>query len=340
MAQKIVILGSTGSVGQQVLQVIKDDARFEVLGLSGFRNEKLLEKQLKEFKVPYFFNAQKFNLTGATFTELTKLASLKKADLVVNAIVGQAGLEPTLAALRAGKKVLLANKEVMVMAGEQLMKLARQNKTEIIPLDSEINAIWQCLQGEEKNNISKVILTCSGGPFYTWKTKDLQKVTAKQATQHPNWKMGKKISVDCATLMNKGFEVIETAYFFGLRPEQIEVLVHPQSIVHALVEFTDGNTKAIMYKPDMQTAIRAALYSPHRTQIRFCSISDILVNKVLSFSRPDTKKFPCLKFAFQALGKGGKFPSKLSLANEEAVRKFLSGELRFTDISKLLSKLF
>jgi len=348
MPKNLIILGSTGSVGRQVLKVIKDSPKFKVIGLSGFQNEKLLKEQIKKFSVKYFSlpgtNNAKFlpaDRHGKIQNlKLEELAALKKADVVINAIVGEAGLKATLSAIKAGKDVYLANKESMVIAGSQIMRLAKKHKVTIIPLDSELNAIWQCVKTEKHKSVKAVYLTCSGGALYAWPKKKLQKATVKDVLKHPIWKMGRKITVDSATLMNKGFEVIETAHFFNLKAEQIKVLIHRQSIVHALVEFTDGTTKAILYKPDMSTAISAALYAPDRQLRENIEISKVLLKQALSFSFPDLKKFPCLKLAYRALEMGKNYPKKLVRANDEAVSKFLAGKIKFTDISKLAAKIF
>jgi len=350
MSKNLVILGSTGSVGRQILSVIKDDNRFKVLGLSGFRNKKLLEKQSKKFNVPYFYLPEDRNSETRDHTTSSKLktkklkslkdlVSLKKADTVINAIVGKAGLEPTISAIKSGKNVCLANKECMVIAGKTIMRLARKHGVEIIPLDSELNAIWQCLKGEDIKTVKRVYLTCSGGPFYDLERSKFKDIRIKDVLKHPTWKMGKKITVDCATLMNKGFEVIETAHFFNLREDQIKVLIHRESTVHALVEFTDGNTKAILYEPDMSAAISAALYWPKREDRKVSEISRPLL-RGLSFEIPDLRKFPCLKFAYQALKLGSTYPEKLVVANDQAVEKFLKGEIKFMDIKKIVAKIF
>jgi len=311
----IIILGSTGSIGRQTLDVIRASKnKFKVVGLSANTNKSLLEKQAKEFGAKWI-----------TTENPAELAS-KKCDIVVNAISGLAGLEPTLAALKVGNKIALANKESIVASGEKIMRLAMSGQ--IVPVDSEHSSIYQCLVGRDINTVDKIILTCSGGPFLGKKKSELKNASASQALAHPTWSMGKKISVDSATLMNKGFEVIEAHHLFGIPYEKIEVLIHPQSIVHGMVVFKDGSIVAHASMPDMKIPIAYALGA----NVSFSKLD--LAGKNLNFLQPDHETFEGIKIALKYKNRG----KKLVEANDEAVHKFLAGEIEFLDIYKEIKK--
>lgn len=311
--KKIIILGSTGSVGRQTLDVVRQyPGKFEVIGLSAHSNKELLAKQAEEFSVK-----------TTTLTDPTTLAS-QQCDLVVNAISGLAGLEPTLAAINAGNKLALANKESIVAAGEEIMSKAKLGQ--IIPIDSEHSAIFQILEGRDHDSIKKIIITCSGGPFFGKKREELQEITPEQALAHPTWSMGRKISIDSATWMNKGFEVIEAHHLFQIPYEKIEVLVHPQSIVHGIVEFKDGSTIMHASPPDMKGPISAALLYPEAPNYAFSSLE--LANKKLDF-------FPAENVPFQGINLALKYASRgreLVAANDKAVYDFLEGNIGFLEI--------
>ncbi len=344
----IIILGSTGSIGTQTLDVARMH-RYRVLGLSAHSNVKLLEKQAREFVPEYVCIG-----TEAGYSELkirladTKIKILKgldglcelaalKCDIVVNAVVGMIGLKPTLAAIAAGNNVGLANKETMVVGGEIVTAEARMNNVEIIPVDSEHSAIFQCLMGNNYNKPEKIILTASGGPFYGYSSEQLRGVTKAQALKHPNWVMGQKITIDSATLMNKGLELIEAVWFFDVAPEQIEVVVHKQSIVHSAVEFEDGAIIAQLGVPDMKIPIQFAITYPKR--LTSCSKKLSLFDVgALTFERPDEETFSCLKYAKEAISKGGTAPCILNSANEAAVSAFLNDRIDFCRIPELIGE--
>jgi len=326
--KNLIILGSTGSVGTQTLDVIRENAdKFNVIGLSGNKNTELLKKQIKEFNPEVFYSS---SLQGSS-ASLSKLAQHPKADLIVNALSGKAGVEPTIKAIEAGKNIALANKEVWAYAGEKVKQLLKKSSSKIIPLDSEHNAIFQCLQGEDPANIHKIVLTCSGGPFFGKKKKDLENVTAKDCLNHPTWPdMGKKILVDCATLANKGLEVIEAKYLFNLKPEQIEVVVHRESLVHGYIIFKDGGIKAVISPNDMKIPIAYALFYPERSN----KCSENLTIPSLTFRSPDLQTFESLKLAYKAAEQGPKYEQLFVEANDEAVDKFFKGEIKFLDIQE------
>lgn len=331
--KKIAILGSTGSVGKQALDVIRNHPdQFKVVGLACFHSSKTIKEQIKEFKPEIVSITEK---DGEK--EILKVATWPKAEMVVISVVGLAGLLPTLAAIKAGKEIALATKEVMVAAGDLVKKQAQKHQVKIIPVDSEHSAIFQCLQGEQESKVEKIYLTCSGGPFRGKKTKELKKVTVSQALAHPNWKMGAKITVDSATLMNKGLEVIEAMKLFNLTPSQVKVIVHPQSIIHSLVEFIDGSIKAQLGPADMRFAIHYALSYPKRLVNHFPFL-DLVKCGQLSFEEPDIKTFPCLKLALEAAEIGGTMPSVLNAANEIAVEAFLQEKIEFLAIPEIVEK--
>jgi len=349
----ISVLGATGSIGKQTLDVVRTVLpQARVCVLSGHRNITKLAEFANEFapdivSVPDEQAAEEISalLTNPceilTGTEgLSRAAAFHKADVVVNALVGCAGLEPTLSAINAGKNVALANKETLVTAGELVMKLAREKGVRLTPIDSEHSAIWQCLQGNESNEVEKIILTASGGPFRTWtKERILTDATAEAALRHPNWSMGQKITVDCASLMNKGLEVIETMRLFDVPLEKIEILIHPQSVIHSMVRFSDGSVMAQMGLPDMRLPILYALTGPARVATPFARL-DFLTCRDLTFEPVDYDKFPCLTLAKKAAETGGSLPAVLNYVNEWAVGRFLSGKMGFYDISDCIDEAF
>jgi 1-deoxy-D-xylulose-5-phosphate reductoisomerase len=337
--KKIVVLGSTGSIGRQTLEIIRCyPERFKLLGLGAGRNWRLLAEQIKEFRPSAAALAEerellelKDSLDPSQCPDLAwgrkgmeDLAGLPEADLVVVAITGAAGIYPTLAAINAGKDVALANKETLVAAGQLVMSLARQKNILILPVDSEHSAVWQCLNGRKPDLIEKIILTASGGPFRQLTKEQLESVTVDMALHHPNWVMGSKITIDSATLMNKGLEVIEAKWLFGVNYSHIEVIVHPQSIIHSAVEFRDGSVIAQMGVPDMRLPIQYALTYPNRLSgpVPRLKWADL---KGLTFEEPDLVKLPALGLAYEAGKAGGTMPAVLNAANEVAVELFLRG---------------
>jgi 1-deoxy-D-xylulose-5-phosphate reductoisomerase len=350
--KKITILGSTGSIGLSALDVIKKNpGRFQVVALAAGQNVNLLKKQIEIFKPKLVYVSTKENALklrqDLTLNYkikilydregLNEIASFPSADIIVSAISGAAGLMPTLAAIDAGKDVALANKETMVMAGEIVNRRAKQKKVKIIPVDSEHSAIFQCLQGEKIENLKRIILTASGGPFLNFTVNELKQVKLNQALKHPRWKMGKKITIDSATLMNKGLEVIEAKWLFNLDFGKIDVLIHPQSIVHSMIELIDGSVLAQMGIPDMRIPISYALTYPERI-INDISSLNLLETEKLEFRQPDMKKFPCLRLAYEAGICGGTTPAVLNAANEIAVAAFLEQKIKFVDLPKIINK--
>ena len=335
--KRIALLGSTGSIGQQVLDVVRSfPDKFKVIGMAGGRNLELLERQLMEFQPKMFYSSIKpdFSYEGQILS-MEGIASHPDVDLVIIATSGKAGLSPTLAAIKAGKTLALANKEVLVMAGEIISREAYSHESKILPLDSEHSAIYQCLQGEDTKP-KRLFLTASGGPFYNYSPSQLEKVTVEQASHHPVWSMGRKVTVDSATLMNKGLEVIEAHCFFGIPLEDIEVLIHPQCIVHSLTEFADGCMKAQLSMPDMRLPIQYALTYPQRLPNLQLPCLDWSKIQNLSFELVDYNKFPCLKLALDAGKSGGVYPAVLCAADEIAVELFLDRKICFTDIAKIV----
>lgn len=344
------ILGSTGSIGKQTLEVVSQNPdKFKVIALSTHKNIELLISQIKQFK-PKFIGVvdleaaqkirdiipEKISLVVG-LQGLVELSSLKENDVVVNALVGSIGLDATIAALESGKVLALANKESLVVGGEIIIKVARAKNAQIIPIDSEHNAIFQCLIGERKEDISRLIITGSGGPFRGKKNNELKKVTVEEALVHPRWRMGKKISIDSATLMNKGLEVIEAHFLFGIDYDKIEVLIHPQSIIHSMIEFKDGSIKAHLGQTDMRIPIQYALSYPERLPSPLPPLDFIEIAN-LTFEKPDLETFPCLKYALQAGKEGKTYPAVLNASNEEAVAALLNNQINFTDISKIVEK--
>ena len=348
--KKICILGSTGSIGTQTLEVVKRLSDIQVVGLSVQKNIDLLEKQIYQFKpkkvaVMEEQKAQelqdRIHNTGievlAGIEGLIEIAQMDEADLIVTAVVGMIGLRPTLAAIEAKKDIALANKETLVTAGALVMEAAKQNQVSIYPVDSEHSAIFQCLQGNDFKDISQLLLTASGGPFRRKTKKELHNVTKEQALKHPNWNMGAKITIDSATMMNKGLEVIEAKWLFDVELDQIQVLVHPQSIIHSMVEFQDGSIIAQLGEPDMRVPIQYALTYPKRQFNSFPKL-DLLKRNKLTFEKPDKETFLCLALAYQALKEGGTMPTVLNAANEAVVAWFLEGKITFLEIPILIQE--
>ncbi len=348
--KKIVILGSTGSIGRQTLDVIRSlPGKFKVVGLGAGHNWSLLAGQIREFSPlaaavagEKELASLKDELASVKIPELylgreglETLACLPEADLVVVAVTGAAGIYPTIAAIRAGKDIALANKETLVAAGQMVMELSARLKTGILPVDSEHSAVWQCLYGRGIDQVEKIILTASGGPFRQLSLKELERVTADSALRHPNWNMGNKVTIDSATLMNKGLEVIEAKWLFGVNYSQIEVVVHPQSIIHSAVEFLDGSVIAQMGLPDMRLPIQYAMTHPGRVpgavpRLKFTDLQG------LTFEPPDLVRFPSLRLAYEAGRAGGTMPAVLNAANEVAVASFLAGSLSFRNIPSVV----
>ena len=346
LTENITILGSTGSIGTQTLDVIRDIGGINVKAMSTNTRIDLFEKQIREFKpeLVCVMNSEKaeelknrvkdIDVKVTTGMEgLIEVATYEDTDTVVNSVVGNIGLVPTVSAIKAKKNIALANKETLVTSGELVMKLLKENNVKMYPVDSEHSAIFQSLQGNEGNKIDKIFLTASGGPFRTW--EDVSKVTVDDALKHPNWNMGKKITIDSATLMNKGLEVIEAKWLFNVDLEQIEVLVHPQSIVHSMVGYEDGAVIAQLGLPDMKVPIQYALTYPNRVKNSFPKIN-FFEHGNLTFEKPKIDKFPCLGLAYMAIKTGGTMPTVLNGANEIAVSRFINREIGFTDIPKLI----
>ena len=348
--KNISILGSTGSIGVQALDVIASHAgRFTVTALGAGRNIQLLKKQIDMFRprmVAVYDEEHACGLkellgsgTGTTIVHgpqgYCEVASLHESGMVISAMVGGAGLIPTLAAIEAGKNIALANKETLVMAGELVMAAAERQGVMILPVDSEHSAIFQCLQGQRREALKRIILTASGGPFHAWSKDDLREVKPAQALKHPNWEMGKKITIDSASMMNKGLEIIEARWLFDVSVDQIEVVVHPQSIIHSFVEYWDGSVIAQLGKPDMRIPIAYALSWPERLS-RVGPFMDFRKMLSLEFHAPDEEKFPCLPLACNAIRTGGTMPAVLNGANEIAVQAFLDEEIRFTDMAGVI----
>ncbi|MBR1663826.1 MAG: 1-deoxy-D-xylulose-5-phosphate reductoisomerase [Ruminococcus sp.] len=345
----ITILGSTGSIGTQSLDVCKKH-RIRVAAVSANKNVKLLAQQAKEFEVQYACIADETLapeleelLAGSGIRVLAghdgimQIASLDSVDIMLNSLVGMVGLEPTLAAIEKGTNIALANKETLVAGGKLVINRARRKNVRIYPVDSEHSAIFQCLQGNNIRDLKKIILTASGGPFYGMKKKDLEKVTIEQALSHPNWAMGNKITIDSATMMNKGLEFIEALWLFDLEPEQIEVVVHRQSIVHSAVEYNDNAVIAQLGVADMRIPIQYALLFPQRVE---CPVEQLSLTDIgtLTFEKPDLETFDCLSACIKAITKGGNLPAAVNGANEEAVGLFLDKKIGFLDIGTLVSR--
>jgi len=349
MQKRIAILGSTGSIGTQALEVISSHPeKFQVEVLTAQNNVDLLIEQSIRYQpnVVVIGNEDLYERVKTSLTShpikvycgpdaIAQVCTFDSVDMVLTAMVGFSGLRPTIEAIRAGKSIALANKETLVVAGDLIMKEASARRVSIIPVDSEHSAIYQCLAGEGNNPIEKLILTASGGPFREWGMKELEGVTPDQALRHPNWCMGPKITIDSATLMNKGLEVIEARWLFGVGPDEIEVVVHPQSIIHSMVQFADGSIKAQMGLPDMRLPIQYAFSFPDRFVSDFERF-DFQKYSSLTFEKPDTKIFRNLALSYEALEKGGNWPCILNAANEVAVEAFLKERIGFLEIPDLI----
>ncbi|MDX6695637.1 MAG: 1-deoxy-D-xylulose-5-phosphate reductoisomerase [Blastocatellia bacterium] len=351
----IAILGSTGSIGRNTLRVVESFGaeRFRVVALGAGRNAERLAEQVARHG-PELVSVEteecaaelRSRLRGQETQEprilvgeagLVAVATHAQADTVVSATVGAVGFVPTLRALEAGKRVALANKETLVMAGELMTKAAHESGAELLPVDSEHNALHQCLRGENVNEVRRLVLTASGGPFRAKTKAEMTKATVAEAMRHPTWSMGAKITIDCATLMNKGLEVIEARWLFGFGPDEIGILVHPESVVHSMVEMIDGSIIAQMGVTDMRHAIQYALTYPERHACELPPL-DLTQLSTLHFEAPDTERFPCIALAYRALRAGGTLPAALNAANEEAVRAFLDEEIALTDIARVIER--
>ena len=348
--KKIGILGSTGSIGTQALDIIRESSNFKIEYLTAHSNVELLVEQTKEFKPKTIcivdeskFSEIKNYLIGmeveilSGYKELIELSSRDNLDLLLNALVGYSGMEPTLRAVEQGVDVALANKESLVVGGSIIKNKMNDSGAKIFPVDSEHSAIWQCLIGENDYEIDKLILTGSGGPFRTLNITKFNTINKKQALKHPNWSMGKKITIDSATMMNKGLEVIEAYWLFNLPINKIKIVIHPQSIIHSMVEFIDGSIKAQLGVPNMTIPIHFALNYPNRTinnKFRF----DFMNTPNLTFEKPDLNKFKCIKLAYQALESGESYPIVLNVANDLCVDRFLNDKILFTDIPYYIEK--
>jgi 1-deoxy-D-xylulose-5-phosphate reductoisomerase len=351
MKKRIAILGSTGSIGTQSLEVIDQSPElFEVEVLTAYNNVDLLVFQARKYQpnAVVIANESKYQAVSEALENepikvfagtdaLNQVVQMETIDLVITALVGYSGLIPTWHAVKAGKNIALANKETLVVAGEIITGLAKENQVDILPVDSEHSAIFQCLIGEVYNPVEKIILTCSGGPFRGKTKKELKKVTVNDALAHPNWEMGAKITIDSATLMNKGFEAIEAHWLFGLPSAKIDVVIHPQSIIHSLVQFEDGSIKAQMGLPDMRLPIQYALGFPHRIKNNFPRFN-FLNYPTLQFEKPNTKIFRNLALAFEALDAGGNVPCILNAANEVVVQAFLDHKIGFLKMPDIIEK--
>lgn len=349
--KRIAILGSTGSIGTQTLDVVREHAdEYEAYALTAGHNAELLIAQAREFypEVVVIADESRYETVREALADLPikvwagaeaigDAASLPDVDVVVTAMVGFAGLRPTVAAIEAGKTIALANKETLVVAGELITELAVKHRAPILPVDSEHSAIFQSLVGEDGNAIDKILLTASGGPFRTTPIEELANVTAARALKHPNWEMGAKITIDSATMMNKGFEMIEAKWLFGVEPERIEVLVHPESIVHSAVQLADGGVKAQLGVPDMRLPIQYALSFPRRLSLSGERL-DLAALGRLTFERPDFDKFDCLRIAYEAIAAGGNLPCVVNAANEVANAAFRRGAVGFLDIPRLIRR--
>ncbi|WP_113675180.1 1-deoxy-D-xylulose-5-phosphate reductoisomerase [Vallitalea guaymasensis] len=345
--KKISILGSTGSIGKQTIDIVCKQNDIQILGLTANTNIDLLEKQIELVKpqVVAVMDEQKASILKkrirgkvevlSGMDGLIRVATLEKVDIVVTAVVGMIGIRPTVEAIKASKDIALANKETLVTAGQIIMDLIKEYKVNIFPVDSEHSAIFQSLKGENKKEVSKILLTASGGPFRGKNTEQLKDITKTQALNHPNWSMGPKITIDSATLMNKGLEVIEAKWLFDVAPDQIQVVVHPQSIIHSMVEYNDGSVIAQLGVPDMRIPIQYALNYPRRVENNIRKL-DLFKVASLTFEEPDIKTFRCLELAYRALEEGGSILSVLNAANELAVKKFLEDKVRFLEIPEII----
>ena len=346
--KEIGILGSTGSIGTQTLEIVRSNPDLQVIALAAGSNVSLMEQQVREFHPMLAVMgseeaaADLKNRIADTDTRVSagmegmlELAILPQMEVLVTAIVGMIGIRPTIAAIKAGKTIALANKETLVTAGHIIMPLAKEKGVSILPVDSEHSAIFQSMHGENRERVSKILLTASGGPFRGKKTEELQDITVEDALKHPNWSMGRKITVDSATLVNKGLEVMEAKWLFDVEPEQIQVVVHPQSIIHSMVEYVDGGIMAQLGMPDMKLPIQYALFYPDRRPMDGRRV-DFFALKTISFEEPDIKTFRGLQLAYDAIAAGGSMPTVFNAANEKAVGLFLDKKIRFLAIYDLI----
>ena len=351
MKKQLAILGSTGSIGTQTLQVVEDNPDlFEVYAITANNRAEELIEQARKFQpeVVVIANEQKYDMVKEALVDLPmkvytgadalcQIVEAKPIDVVVTAMVGFAGLPPTISAIKAGKTIALANKETLVVAGELINSLAQLYNVAILPVDSEHSAIFQSIVGEVGNNIEKILLTASGGPFRKFSIEQLATVTKEQALKHPNWEMGAKITIDSATMMNKGFEAIEAKWLFGVKPEQIEVVVHPESIIHSAVQFEDGAVKAQLGVPDMRLPIQYALTYPDRIKANFDRL-DLFKLGSMTFEKPDLQKFRCLALAYEAMDKGGNMPCIVNAANEIVNLAFRQDKIGFLRIGDIIAE--
>lgn len=346
--KKIGILGSTGSIGTQTLEIVRSNSDLQVIALAAGSNVSLMEQQVREFHPMLAVMGSEEAATdlknriadtdtrvSAGMEGMLELAVLPQMEVLVTAIVGMIGIRPTIAAIKAGKTIALANKETLVTAGHIIMPLAKEKGVSILPVDSEHSAIFQSMHGENRERVSKILLTASGGPFRGKKTEELQDITVEDALKHPNWSMGRKITVDSATLVNKGLEVMEAKWLFDVEPEQIQVVVHPQSIIHSMVEYVDGGIMAQLGMPDMKLPIQYALFYPDRRPMDGRRV-DFFALKSISFEEPDVKTFRGLQLAYDAIAAGGSMPTVFNAANEKAVGLFLDKKIRFLAIYDLI----
>ena len=346
--KKIAIIGSTGSIGTQTLEVVRANKDLEVVALAAGNNIELLEKQAREFKPQYVCIASeekakdlKVRLSDTKITVLCgmegliQIATMEASEILVTAIMGMIGIQPTVAAIKAGKDIALANKETLVTAGHIIMPLAKEYGVQILPVDSEHSAIFQCLHGEKRDQVSKLLITASGGPFRGKTRKELANIQVEDALKHPNWVMGRKITIDSSTLVNKGLEVMEAKWLFDMELEDIEVVVHPQSVIHSMVEFKDGAIKAQLGTPDMKLPIQYALYYPDRKFLAGERL-DFAKLATLTFEKPDMENFKGLSLALQASGQGGSMPTVFNAANELAVAKFLDKKIKYLEIIEII----
>ena len=348
--KKIAILGSTGSIGTQTLEVARENGDLQITALAAGNNIELLEKQIREFHpglVAVWKEEKAKELKDRVkdldvkvvcgMDGLLEVATEPSSEILVTAIVGMIGIRPTIAAMKAGKDIALANKETLVTAGHIIIPLAKECNVQILPVDSEHSAIFQCLNGEHRSQLKKILLTASGGPFRGKKKEELKHVQVEDALKHPNWSMGRKITIDSATLVNKGLEMMEARWLFGVEPKDIQIVVQPKSIIHSMVEFVDGAVIAQLGTPDMKLPIQYALYYPDRKYLPGDRLDFWSLNQI-TFEKPDMENFPGLKLAFDAAAAGGSMPTVYNAANERAVAKFLDRKISFLDIPEIISE--
>ena len=347
--KKIAILGSTGSIGTQTLDVVRANGDLEVVGISAGSNITLLEQQIREFHPKFAAVGDEAKAAelrdrvkdlpvkiGSGMDGMIELATMPESEILVTAIVGMIGIRPTVAAMKAGKDIALANKETLVTAGHIIMPLAKEKNVHIYPVDSEHSAIFQSLNGENKKQAEKILLTASGGPFRGKTIADLKNVTVEDALNHPNWSMGKKITIDSSTMVNKGLEVMEAQWLFDVPAEKVQVVIQPQSIIHSMVQFVDGGIMAQLGSPDMRLPIQYALYYPERRPLNTGRVDFFELGKI-TFEKPDFENFRGLKLAYEAASQGGNIPTAFNAANEVAVRKFLNREIAYLDIPEMIA---